>query len=217
MKYQFGILMFLTFFEKSKILPYRAGKKWLKQECPSFIIYGNDSQDLNCEHIIPRSFVKFNEKEKLTVNDLHLLYLSNAKINSHRNNFSFGIINDNLPSTVFITEIGEKTEFPSHCKKNKKLRLFEPPQESKGVIARTVAYYTWNYNVDVGNQVLHYKLLKKWNRENPVNQQEIEKNNKILKVQGNKNLFIDYPYLTSFLFSRPILLLRKWKQKHLDS
>lgn len=209
--------MFLSFYEKSKILPYRAGKKWLHQECPSFIIYGNNSQNLNCEHVIPRSFVKFNERQKLTVNDLHLMYLCDAKINSHRNNFSFSILKNDSPSTVFLTELGQKTEFPSHCKKDKKLRLFEPPEKSKGVIARTVAYYTWNYNVDIGNQVLHYKLLKRWNKENPVNKQEIEKNSKIFKVQGNKNLFIDYPYLTSFLFTKPILLLRKWKQKYFTS
>ena len=148
------------------------------------------------------------------MNDLHILYLCDAKINSNRSNFSFGVLQNDSPSTVFLTELGEKTNFPSHCKKDKKLEIFETPEKSKGVIARSVAYYIWNFNVDIGNKVLHYKLLKKWNKENPINDQEIEKNNKILKIQGNKNLFIEYPYLISFLFTKPVLLWKKWKQKY---
>ena len=36
-------------------------------------------------------------------------------------------------------------------------------------------------------------MLFKWNREDPVDQWEIERNNRIEKYQGNRNPFIDHP------------------------
>lgn len=43
-------------------------------------------------------------------------------------------------------------------------------------------------------------LLLKWHREDPVSQKEIDRNNGIQKTQGNRNPFIDYPYLAEYIW-----------------
>ena len=43
-------------------------------------------------------------------------------------------------------------------------------------------------------------LLLKWHREDPVSQKEIDRNNGIQATQGNRNPFIDYPYLAEYIW-----------------
>jgi endonuclease I len=40
-------------------------------------------------------------------------------------------------------------------------------------------------------------FLKKWNEQDPVDDAEMERNNAIEKLQGNRNPFIDYPELAN--------------------
>ncbi len=44
------------------------------------------------------------------------------------------------------------------------------------------------------------KLLLKWHRNDPVSQKEITRNNGVETYQGNRNPFIDYPYLAEYLW-----------------
>ena len=43
-------------------------------------------------------------------------------------------------------------------------------------------------------------LLMKWHRQDPVSQKEVDRNNGIQQTQGNRNPFIDYPYLAEFIW-----------------
>lgn len=45
-------------------------------------------------------------------------------------------------------------------------------------------------------------LLLKWHREDPVSQKEIDRNNGIQQTQGNRNPFIDYPYLVEYIWGK---------------
>ena len=40
----------------------------------------------------------------------------------------------------------------------------------------------------------------KWHRQDPVSQKEVDRNNGIQQTQGNRNPFIDYPYLAEFIW-----------------
>jgi hypothetical protein len=40
----------------------------------------------------------------------------------------------------------------------------------------------------------------KWHRQDPVSQKEIDRNNGIQQIQGNRNPFIDYPYLAEYIW-----------------
>lgn len=97
--------------------------------------------------------------------------------------------------------------------------VFEPVDEYKGDFARgymgTMA--SWNKNMtsaeganffqstytaatNYGLTAYGVALLMKWHREDPVSQKEIDRNNGIQKTQGNRNPFIDYPYLAEYIW-----------------
>ena len=100
--------------------------------------------------------------------------------------------------------------------------VFEPRDEYKGDFARGYLgtmirwagdYQTFNssegatifsdtYTVDGNFGLTPYgvALLMKWHRQDPVSQKEIDRNNGIQQTQGNRNPFIDYPYLAEYIW-----------------
>lgn len=106
--------------------------------------------------------------------------------------------------------------------------VLEPADEYKGDIARsyfgTMVKWAgeWAFNKnELGNVIFdatidadtHYgpennygftdyglALMLSWHRQDPVSQKEVDRNNAIQKTQGNRNPFIDYPYLAEFIW-----------------
>lgn len=100
--------------------------------------------------------------------------------------------------------------------------VFEPIDEYKGDFARGYfgtmikwASTTYKFNSSNGGTTFSgnytaagffgltkygVALLLKWHREDPVSQKEIDRNNGIQKTQGNRNPFIDYPYLAEYIW-----------------
>ena len=102
-------------------------------------------------------------------------------------------------------------------------KVFEPIDEYKGDFARGYfgtllrweGDYEEEFTQDFGNRMFsgqHTKdghwgltqyglaLLLKWHRDDPVSQKEIDRNNGIQQTQGNRNPFIDYPYLAEYIW-----------------
>lgn len=209
MKFYFflGFLHFHLYGIPLKTLSYSSAKKWLKNNDTNEIIYGDENYQTNCEHIVPQSFIKEYKIDQKSRNDLHLLYLSNPKLNSHRQNYKF----NNLDfSFIPLDENGTNNNNKIHSKKNINLKEFEPPEKSKGKIARSIGYFYWNYSPVFEDKLLDRKLLVDWNKRYKVTNEEKERNEKILQIQKNKNIFIEYPCLISFCFSPPIFFLRKY-------
>ena len=105
---------------------------------------------------------------------------------------------------------------------------FEPVDEYKGDIARsyfgTMVKWAgeWAFNKAEEGRVIfdatidadtHYgpennygltpygvAMLLKWHRQDPVSQKEVARNNAIQLTQGNRNPFIDYPYLAEYIW-----------------
>jgi hypothetical protein len=95
---------------------------------------------------------------------------------------------------------------------------FEPADEYKGDFARTYFYMatcyqnytTWlsdtsgQYEITGGVypsfQPWAIPLLMKWDREDPVSDKEIERNEMVYKLQNNRNPFIDYPQLAEYIW-----------------
>jgi endonuclease I len=75
--------------------------------------------------------------------------------------------------------------------------VFEPPTVHKGRVARALFYFSVRYDIPLDPEEEAY--LKKWNAEQPVDQEEITRNEEIYKAQGNRNPFIDYPELASLI------------------
>lgn len=211
------IQFFLLSYQLHKCpISYRKAKSWLHKNHPDYI-YGvpNKQWGDNCEHLVPQHLLKKYNIDQRAFSDLHLLSISNAKLNSHRQNFKFDSIGNDKKNTIFLNEYGFVTNKSHyHCKKNNKKRLFEPNDKSKGTIARSIGYFYWNYNSLYSKELLDRKTLVKWNKQFPPSSSERVKNEKVFQKQANKNIFVDYSFLVSICFSRPIFFLKNWKDRY---
>jgi endonuclease I len=132
-------------------------------------------QTFNTEHIYPQSRLSAAD----AVTDMHHLRVADSGINSKRLNYPFtegsgeaGLINGNS---------------------------WYPGDEWKGDVARMVLYLNIRYG-ETFNKVGNLDLFLKWNVEDPVSVFEIQRNNVIETGQGNRNPFIDNPYLATLIW-----------------
>lgn len=135
---------------------------------------GNNShnpQTFNTEHIYPQSKLSSDE----AVADLHHLRACDASINSERSNYPF------------VDGSGVYKE---------ENNTWYPGDEWKGDVARMIFYLNVRHG-ETFNQVGSMDLFLKWNKEDPVSEFEKQRNNVIAAAQGNRNPFIDNPYLVT--------------------
>lgn len=162
-----------------------------------------NNEEFNIEHVYPASWMKkagdcvgssrkkcreISSRFNLIEADLHNLYPSLEKLNRIRNNFSFSIIP------------GRATD---SCDFEVKNKLVEPRPASRGNIARAIFYMNDEYGAEIapppgvndsGNLE---SLLIYWHCKDPVDSEEINRNNLIETLQGTRNRFIDDPSLIS--------------------
>lgn len=147
---------------------------------------------MNVEHTWPQSK---GAKQEPARGDLHHLFPADSKANSARGNHPFGEISggkdarDNCEISHRGQIADENTGRPTGT------YGFEPPIEHRGNVARAMFYVSAKYNYRITDLEEYY--LRKWHHEDPVDQQEIERNNKVQERQGNRNPFIDFPELES--------------------
>lgn len=166
----------------------------------------------NREHSIPKSW--FGGSTSGIGADLFHLVPTDGYVNSKRSNHPFG--ETNHPDYAYAGNKLGKSDFPSYSVGT----VFEPADEYKGDFAR--GYFgtrvKWNKtNITQSNggtmftstctsasgyglTAYSIALLMKWHREDPVSQKERDRNDGIEKKQGNRNPFIDYPYLAEFFW-----------------
>ncbi len=153
---------------------------------------GGYNRGINIEHVFPMGWVThtldcgrrkecrlnsalFNQIEA----DLHNLYPARTEINKERSSIAFGMVN------------GEKRNYGS-CDfeiQHRRPRLVEPREEVRGNIARSMFYMADTYNLTLFEKQI--AILEKWHREDPPDQFEKDRNDKIEKIQGNRNPYID--------------------------
>ena len=92
--------------------------------------------------------------------------------------------------------------------------VFEPADEYKGDLARIYFYMAtcyepliadWSSPMLGGNSYQPYAswaiaMLLRWALEDPVSEKEVNRNDAIWKLQGNRNPFVDYPGLEDFIW-----------------
>ena len=159
-----------------------------------------DSQQrngFNVEHVFPMSWVTNSLKcgtrnqcraKSATFNkieaDLHNLYPSRSDVNQARSSFAFAEIN------------GEQRHFGKSCdfEVSERLRLAEPAPSVRGEVARSMFYMAYQYR-QYGLILFskQQRLLQSWHQSDVPSEHEKARNNKIEKLQGNRNPFIDDP------------------------
>ncbi len=153
--------------------------------------FTSNNKNYNIEHIVPRSKII----DKNAINDLHLLFLANSKINSFRSNFIFLDEKDSYFHKKYILyfdiygNILHNSSSSFYGAVSFKKKFFIPPFHSRGIIARSLLYYKNEYNENISN-IINENLLYEWNDKYGITKDEIKRNNEIYSLQGNKNLFI---------------------------
>jgi endonuclease I len=181
-----------------------------------FLIYGyndNDTdddndrtrdKDLSChssscdglwvrEHVFPRSLGTPNLEFEGPGSDAHHLRAIDYDMNNDRGNNRFA---DGSGNAAVIAG-----------------GYFYPGDEWKGDIARMMMYMYLRYPTQcqaliVGSGSATYSadmpnIFLEWNQEDPVSQYELNRNTVLQNMQGNRNPFIDNPYLATRIWNGP--------------
>ncbi len=175
---------------------YRYGQD---QECGE---YSAEGDCYNREHSVPASW--FNDNYPMYA-DLFIVYPTDGYVNNRRSNYIYGEVSSPTWTSTNGSKLGTNSYSggPSQT-------AFEPIDAYKGDFARTYFYVATRYkdvipnwdfttnlqyffNTDGTLQDWAVQMLIEWSNLDPVSQKEIDRNNEVYKIQGNRNPFIDHP------------------------
>jgi len=160
--------------------------------------YSSEGDCFNHEHLWPKTYFNGNVMPMRT--DLHHLVPTDGYVNNKRGSFPFGQVN----SVSWTSNNGSKTG-SSSTYAGYNLDVFEPIDDYKGDIARSMLYmnirYTtedaaWNNWIMANGAELTadaLALFLQWHQLDPVSQKELDRNDRVYQIQGNRNPFVDYP------------------------
>lgn len=181
--------------------------------------YYGGTTGLNREHSVPKSWwgnsgSSYTEIEKfLAGTDLMHLFPSDGTANQAKNNYPLGVV-----STATFDNGTVKVGYAEAGQGGGAKYVFEPADEYKGDFARVYFYmatcyqeYTWKYTYMfitkttatdsyLSLQPWAYNMLLDWCRQDPVSQKEIDRNESVYKIQGNRNPFVDNPELVEYIW-----------------
>lgn len=174
------------------------------------IVETTGSSGMNIEHSIPNSWWGGKSGDFTAYSDLILLNPSDAEANNKKSNYPMAEVADTRILDNGLSKIGT----PVTGQGGGVNTAFEPADEYKGDFARAYFYvftayndlaswqesYRYMYDTDCNLQPWAVELLLKWHRQDPVDSKEINRNEEIYKIQGNRNPFIDYPELAEYIW-----------------
>lgn len=194
----------------------------LGDECGN---YNDECDCYNREHSIPKSWWGGGKNDMYS--DIFHLVPTDGYVNNRRSAYAFGEVQNvtytyngcKLGSSVSTITTDRETLLGTDATCSG--TVFEPKDEYKGDFARgylgmIAKYSNTSYAITSGSGGMIFEafkttshfgltrygmvLLMKWHREDPVSRKEIDRNNGIQATQGNRNPFIDYPYLAEFIW-----------------
>ena len=113
---------------------------------------------------------------KLMQADLHNLTPAIGEVNQYRSNYKMA----ELP--------GEARRF-GQCNVEIAAGAIEPSDSIRGDVARTYRYMQQTYCVELISRRMK-RLFEAWERDDPVDRWECERERRIAKIQGNRNLIV---------------------------
>lgn len=161
----------------------------------------------NREHSFPRSWFG-GEREPMNSDVMHIVP-TDGYVNNRRNNYPFG----ETTNPTYTSDGGFSKLGPSSIS-GYSGTVFEPNDEYKGDFARIYFYMatcyedqidTWSSPMLSGDEYKPYQdwalnMLLRWAAEDPVSQKEIDRNNAVYELQGNRNPYVDYPGLEQYVW-----------------
>ena len=131
-----------------------------------------DATNMNIEHTWPQSQGATGDAKC----DLHHLFPTDSKANNLRSSFPFGNVSE-----------------PKWEQGGSKFNgsVFEVRAKQRGNTARAKFYFSMRYKKSIGEK--EEAVLRQWHKEDPVDEYEAERNNRIENFQHNRNPFVDHP------------------------
>lgn len=179
---------------------------------------GSSIKDMNIEHSFPKSWWGgADDKSDPAYCDLYNLYPSDSQANSAKGNLPMGVV---LKIDMKDYVEGFEKVGTGIIDGISNTKCWEPGDQYKGDFARgymymATCYQGYPWQGDNGLRMLEdddwptlkqwaYTLYLDWLDADPIDQLEVERNNAVAKIQGNRNLFIDYPYLAEYIWGDSI-------------
>ncbi|MBE6548391.1 MAG: hypothetical protein E7667_05915 [Ruminococcaceae bacterium] len=152
----------------------------------------------NREHVWPKSLGGFDTENAGA--DLHHIRPSESRTNSQRGNLKYGNVSSNSPITGNMSGLngGYKGSY------------YEPLDNVKGDVARIClyVYVRWGGQYsecsNITNVFQSVDVLLEWCELDPVDTWEMGRNEVVQSIQGNRNVFIDYPEYAWMLFGKEV-------------
>lgn len=161
----------------------------------------NNSDGWNREHVWPQSLGGF--KTSGAGADLHHIRPSDIRVNALRGNRKYGNVTGGSTAMASIAANTPGGTYNS--------TYFEPVDNAKGDVARIILYMYVRYGGDsrytcssITRVFQSVDVLLEWCALDPVDTWEMGRNEVVENLQGNRNVFIDYPELAWLLFDREI-------------
>lgn len=174
---------------------------------------GEAISGMNIEHSFPKSW--WGGTNNNAYKDLFNLYPSDSQANSTKSNYPMGVVTYVSSEEPGYDKVGTGTidGVPGR-------NCWEPGDQYKGDFSRAymymaTAYQNLTWQGKEGLQQLEngtwptlkswaYTLYLIWIKNDPVDELEIDRNNAVYARQGNRNLFVDYPYLAEYIWGDSI-------------
>lgn len=181
---------------------YSNDHRYFSQTSPYAAVSG-----MNIEHSFPKSW--WGGTTNNAYRDLFNLMPCEAKINNSKSNYAMGVVTS-VSTDNGCTKVGKGTTKPGTTKS-----LWEPADKWKGDFARAYMYMATTYSnltwegegltmLENNNwptlQPWAYTLLLQWNSDDPVDEIEIDRNEAVFGIQGNRNPFVDFPHLAEYIW-----------------
>jgi len=133
--------------------------------------------DVNCKGKGRKCCGKVDPVFRAMESDMHNLRPAIGELNGDRKHFKYSMI----PGEKRVYgQVDFEIDFRD--------RVVEPRPEVRGDIARTYFYMEQSYGVRISKR--QRKLFEVWDKEDPVDEWEKLRNEKIYRLQGNRNPFI---------------------------
>ncbi|MBR4218329.1 MAG: endonuclease [Bacteroidales bacterium] len=182
--------------------------------------YNSEGDCYNREHSWPQSW--FNEQSTPRT-DMHHIFATDGYVNNRRSNYPFGEVG----AASWTSQNGSKL---GSCKTpGYSGTVFEPIDAYKGDFARAIMYMSvryygedsgWGSSDMTSKSVIKpwaIALLLRWNKQDPVSQKEIDRNNAIYNdYQHNRNPFVDHPEYADMIWDPSWTLEENQEQAHAD-
>lgn len=181
-----------------------------------------EGQGWNREHMMPQS--TFNSNYPM-YSDLFYVIPTDARINQLRSNYPYGIAKTTTAPFYTFTN-GSRISANGTPGSGYTGRVYEPIDEFKGDIARSLLYFAVRYEGKLGLfnyyngtsaandrspldgteekafEDWYLAMLLQWHNQDPVSQREIDRNNEVYALQKNRNPFIDYPQWVNAIWNQ---------------